>query len=260
MLDASLRLFGRSVLPCLALATIGTLLGQLPTAYDIVVHGRPMPVSAATLMDKGGEWWVLYVLGTLVSLVVWALVLLKQQRIATGGASDAPLGATIARLPAILGFFFASFAVLLFASLPFGLIAGLLPLPAGLRGAIVAVPVFVTSVALSLGWPALIVESRGPLAAIDHGLRLAVTHWRRVALMIVAIVATVIVMLILAGFTVGVLAGLAAPAGEAVQGSLAAAIMIAAVALLVLYLGAFLLVVFDDLRARAQASSPSNAA
>lgn len=261
VIEASLRLFGGSVLGCLPLATVGTLLGQLPAAYDIAIHGRPVPLTAASLAAKDGQWWALYVLGTLASLALWAIVLLKQERIATGGAhGSVPLGTTLARLPAIFGYCAGSFVVMLLASLPFGLIAALVPMSPGQRGALVLLPVLVTAAALSLGWPALVVDRRGPLKAIDIGLRLAVAHWRRLLLVLAAVLATGIVMLILAGLAIGVFAGLAAPAGEAVQNSLAAAIMIAAVALMVLYLSAFLLVVFDDLRVRTQASSASNAA
>jgi hypothetical protein len=260
VIEASLRLFGRSVLPCLPLATIGTLIGQLPTAYDVAVHGKPMPINAETLADKDGQWWALYLIGILASLVVWALVLLKQQRIALGTAHSVPLGATLARLPAILAYLVASFFVVLLATLPFGLIVGLVPLPQALGTAIVMLPLLATSVAVSLGWPALVVEGRGPFAAIDLGLRLTAAHWKRMLVVLIAIVATVIVMVIIASLAVGVLAGLAGVAGESVQNSVAVAIVIATVALLVLYLSAYLLVVFNDLRQRAQASSSSSEA
>lgn len=258
MIEASLRLFGRSVLPCLPLATIGTLIGQLPTAYDVAVHGKPMPITAETIADKGAQWWALYLIGTLASLAVWAVVLLKQQRIALGAEHSVPLGATLARLPAILVYLVSSFLVVLLAAMPFGLIVALVPLSQGLRAVIVLVPVLVTSIAVSLGWPALVVEGRGPFAAIDLGLRLAATHWKRILVVMIAILATVIVMVILASLSVGVLAGLASGAGEAVQNSIAVAIVIASVALLVLYLSAYLLIVFHDLRQRAQASSSSS--
>ena len=72
-----------------------------------------MPLTAASLAQKGGEWWALYALGTLASLVLWAIVLLKQQRIAAGvavapdgaaapGAAAMPgAGAMLARLNAV---------------------------------------------------------------------------------------------------------------------------------------------------------------
>lgn len=260
VIEASLRLFGRSVLPCLPLATIGTLLGQLPSAYDVAVHGKAMPITAASLADKDGAWWTLYALGTLASLVVWALVLLKQQRIASGGGTSAPLGATLARFPAIIGYCAASFAVVLLVSLPFGLVGALLPLSKAARSALILLPLLAVSAAVSLGWPALILGGRSPLEAVATGLKLSIAHWRRLVLVIVAILATLIVMVILAGLTVAVVGGLASPAGAAVQGSLAAAIVLLSAALAVLYLSAFLLIVFDDLRARTQASSASSAA
>lgn len=252
MIEASLRLFAHSVLPCLPLATIGTLLGQLPSAYDVAVHGKPMPLTAASLAEKSGEWWTLYALGTLASLVVWAIVLLRQQRIATGGAAATGIGAMLARLPAIVGYCLAGIIVVLLASLPFGLVGALLGLPAGPRGALILLPILAATAAVSLGWPALVLEGRSPLAAVGIGLRLAIDHWRRLMLVVVAIVATLIVMVILAGLVVGVVTGLASPAGAAVQGSLSAAVVLLLAALAVLYLSAFLIVVFDDLRVRAE--------
>jgi len=260
VIEASLRLFGRSVLPCLPLATIGTLLGQLPTAYDMAVHGKPMPITAETIVDKDGQWWALYLIGVLASLVLWAVVLLKQQRIAQGSVHAVPVGATFARLPAILAYLVASFFVVLLATLPFGLIVNLVPLPPLLARLIVVLPLLATSIAVSLGWPALVLEGRGPFAAIDLGLRLAATHWKRMLVVLTAILATVIVMVIIASLAIVVLAGLASAAGESVQNSVAVAIMIASVALLVLYLSAYLLIVFADLRQRAQPSSSSSEA
>lgn len=250
------------MLPCLPLATIGTLLGQLPAAYDMAMHGKPVPLTAASLAQKGGEWWALYALGTLASLVLWAIVLLKQQRIAAGvavapdgaaapGAAAMPgAGAMLARLPAIVGFCLASFVVVLLVSFPFGLLAALFAMSPGLRTALVLLPILATSAAVSLGWPVLVLEGRSSLAAVAIGLRLAVAHYQRLVLIVVAILATLIVMVILAGLATAVVAGLASAAGAAVQGSLAAAIVLLAAALAVLYLSAFLLVVFDDLRAR----------
>lgn len=262
VIESSLRLFGRSALSCLPLATIGTLLGQLPAAYDVAVHGKPVGITAASLAQKSGEWWALYVLGTLASLVVWAIVLAKQQRIATAGGTtsvDATGAAMLARLPAIVGYFLLSFLVVLIASIPFGVLGALLALPAVPRSALILLPMLAASAAVSLGWPALILEQRSAPAAVGLGLRLAKTHWQRLVMVVVAILATLIVMVILAGLAVAVISGLASSAGAAVQGSLSAAIVLLAAALAVLYLSAFLLVVFDDLRIRTQGAHPSRA-
>ena len=267
MIEASLRLFGRSALSCLPLATIGTLLGQLPAAYDVAVHGKPLALTPASLAQKSGEWWALYILGTLASLVVWALVLAKQQRIATAGVPTAggqtagvtTAGTMLVRLPAIISYFLLSFFVVLIVSLPFGVLGALLALPAAPRSALIVLPMLAASAAVSLGWPALILERRSAPAAVGLGLRLAIAHWQRLVMVVVAILATLIVMLILAGLAVAVISGLASPAGAAVQGSLAAAIVLLAAALAVLYLSAFLLVVFDDLRIRTQGAHPSRA-
>lgn len=272
VIESSLRLFGRSALSCLPLATIGTLLGQLPAAYDVAVHGKPMALTAASLAQKSGEWWALYVLGTLASLVVWAVVLAKQQRIAMAGGKRAvdatgttasvgapSAGAMLVRLPAIIGYFLLSFLVVLIASIPFGVLGALLALPAVPRSALIVLPMLAASAAVSLGWPALILEQRSAPAAVALGLRLAIAHWQRLVMVVVAIIATLIVMVILAGLAVAVISGLASPAGAAVQGSLSAAIVLLAAALAVLYLSAFLLVVFDDLRVRTQLAHPSRA-
>ena len=267
VIETSLRLFGRSALSCLPLATIGTLLGQLPAAYDVIAHGKVMPLTAASLAEKGGEWWTLYALGTLASLIVWAIVLAKQQRIATAGGNagaGAPTGAVsagamLARLPAIISYFLLGFLVVLIVSFPFGVLGALLALPALPRSALILLPMLAASAAVSLGWPALILEQRAAPAAVRLGLRLAIAHWRRLVMVVVAILATLIVMVILAGLAVAVITGLASPAGAAVQGSLSAAIVLLAAALAVLYLSAFLLVVFDDLRIRAQSDPrPAN--
>jgi hypothetical protein len=260
VIETSLKLFGRSALPCLPLATLSAMLGQLPSAYDLARFGEIVPITAESIVDKGGTWWTLYVVGTLLSLIILAYLLLKQRHIATGGAESVSFGGVLVRMPAILLFCVAGFFVMLVAALPFALIAALIPFPDAMRALIIFLPVFFTAFAVTLGWPSLVLGGLGAFAAVNAGLKLAVRYFGRLVLVAVAVVATLIIMVIVGGLAAGLLGIVVSGAGEGVQNSVIAAIVLVCAAFALLYLNAFLLVVCEDLQQRSQPPSAASSA
>lgn len=257
VIEASLRLFARSVLPCLPLATIGALLAQLAYAHEVATLGPGRALDTSPMLaSKDTTWWLLYAIGTLASLIVWTIVLRRQQSLAYAPGAP-PAGANFGpeRYPAVLLFFVLSMIIAFIAALPSLLIVAFVPMSKAMQVLVVALPMFAASAAVSLGWPALVFEGKAATESVGEGLRLAVRHASRLLRVAVAIVGTLIVILVLAGFVLGILGALASTAGPMVQTAVMVCVLFAIVGLVMLYLLAFLLIVFADLRAH---SSPSS--
>src|SRR5579862_2797918 len=97
LLDAMLQIFRLSLLKCLPYATLAIIAGQLSTFYYLA-RGR-MPV-----LDSNDPVGVaLYGLGTLLALILWTAMLLRQSTIAAGRpiAGSADLLDALKRTPAI---------------------------------------------------------------------------------------------------------------------------------------------------------------
>ena len=99
VLDGGLRLFRASVLHSLPYAAVAALAGQLPAAYDVAA-GRPL----RGFGSSDPLWWVVYVLATGLSFVMWSAVMLRQQRIVEGrrAGTVAELRDACRRLPAMV--------------------------------------------------------------------------------------------------------------------------------------------------------------
>jgi hypothetical protein len=97
VLDLSFRIFRVSLLKCLPLAVAALLLAQLPNIYALL-HGGSL---AGVLTGQHDVvWWVLYVLGWLLSTAFWGAVLVRQHAVVsgqTGTAFDA-IGVGLRRL------------------------------------------------------------------------------------------------------------------------------------------------------------------
>ncbi len=99
VLDATFALFRLAIGKCLLLALCAVVIGKLPTAIDLV-RGAPLTMSA----PKDTVWFVIIILTGIANLLLWALLLLRQQAIATGGVTDfnAELRDTLVRAPGTL--------------------------------------------------------------------------------------------------------------------------------------------------------------
>ncbi len=151
LLEAALRLFRRSLPSCLPLSLAAVLMGQLPSAWDLL-QGRPATLAS----PKDAIWWLLAIGGGLVNLLVWNAILLRQRALADGQLMPAArlLRCAAARLPAALALMIASTALVL------------------LGGALLLLPGLYLLVALWPAWPRLLAGA-SVVGALDEALQLS---------------------------------------------------------------------------------------
>lgn len=238
LLEAALRLFRRSLPSCLPLSLAAVLMGQLPSAWDLL-QGRP-----ATLQSpKDATWWLLAVGGGLVNLLVWNAILLRQRALATGVAVPAAtlLRAAAARLPDALALMLASTALVL------------------LGGVLFVLPGLYLLVALWPAWPRLL-EGPGVVRALDDALQLSRGHVLQGAALALAALLGV-----LASYAAGYLGGLvlaqvAGAGGPETVRRVGAVVAALAGALFLPFLAALTLARHADLEQRRALRTPRPAA
>lgn len=190
LLDRTFALFRVSLLRCLPLSMLAVLLGQLPALWMDRV-GRVAPGGG-----RSASWWALIALGGILNVLLWNLLLLRQNGIAHGEARGigADLALALRRLPQVCG------VVLLAVPL---VIAGL---------ALLVLPGFYLLFALWFACPAQLLEGTSVLRSLDRSLQLVRGYWLRTAgLCCTGLIAAIVFYSI--GYVLGLVA--AAAVGEA---------------------------------------------
>ena len=174
LLDAVLQIFRLSLLKCLPYATLAIIAGQLWTLYYMWRGRQPV-------LDSNDPVGVaFYGVGTLIFVMLWVTILLRQSAIAAGrpvtGAAD--LLDTLKRAPAIV-----AIALLVSAAVAVFMVPALALAPAYRTAgiAVMLAPAFYVSIALSFALPALVLARKGVLASLAYSFRLVRGNWWRVA-------------------------------------------------------------------------------
>jgi len=175
-LDLAVRIYRRTLVKCLVLSGLGVLGSELATVYNLARH-RYLVQGLNAWRDP---WFdLLYVLGLVLSSVLFGAVLLRQHALVTRHACGGEIVAALRRLPAYLGMFlFLSFTV----GLPFIVLGmGMLPLTVALVYLVLLVGFF--GVMLSCAWPLLFIKGTGPLQSLTRSWALTRgSYWRLTAL------------------------------------------------------------------------------
>jgi hypothetical protein len=222
--DATLRtgwkLFRVSFLACLPLALLAICAGGAPQAFALTTGHS---------LDLG--WWLVYVASTLLMLLCYGAIILRQHGLLVGAdrVLDSGIGASLLgsarQLPGVL--------LLMLLALPM-LLAGL---------ALLVVPGLAVGVCLLLAWPMVLVERVGPLAAMQRAAQHLRGHFWRVLAAFAIAGAGVLVFVVLAGVFAGVIM-LAAQANATSAGARAFGTLVLSLIMVppVLYLCAVLVV------------------
>lgn len=229
VLDATFRIFQASLLKCLPHGVLSMIAGQLPNIYFLAIN-RPFH-------DFGGGdplWWALYALGTLLGLFIWSAMLHRQRNIASQQATNArsELGEALRRMPAVVGLFILSLALL-----AVGAVALLLP---GLY----------LMVGLSLSWLILLVERRGPVASVRRSLHLVKGSWWRSATVLTVAMMAALVFYIVAFLVLGAVLPILGANDLAMLTAASVIVLVALGAVGAPFLGAVLFALHGDLRLR----------
>ena len=256
VLDTGFRIFQISLVRCLLYSALGMIAGQLPNIYVVLARKA---TTGASFRDPA--WVSLYVVGVLVSLTLYAMLLLRQHRIVTGQRTSlrTELAAAVRRLPAILG-------ATLLALFVVGLWVGLVMLLAAFGkfgGAprwlalgsvtLVMLPVLYASIPFSLVTPALMIDGRKVLDAIRYAFSLVRGNWWRTVVIYSVVGVVIIAFYVVATIVAGVLAFSVAGADVVALTASAAVIYVALGALGLPFSVGALLSIFGELKVRREA-------
>src|SRR5690349_7596687 len=183
-LDSGFRIFQISLVKCLLYGAVSMIAGQLPNIYFIAI-GRPLRPFG------GGDplWIALYLIGAVLTLVMFAALLFRQHGIAAGQrlGTRLELSMAVRKLPAYLALIVLSVLLMLIGPLLLGIVAGVFGAFGSqnyallvLFGLIAALPFVYVATPLAFGPPALLLDEKGPIRAIDYVLRLTRGNWWRV--------------------------------------------------------------------------------
>jgi hypothetical protein len=247
LVDAAFRIFRVTVVKCLPYALVAVIAGQLPNIYYLL-SGRGLARSILTSL-RDPVWLSLYVVGTLVGVLLWSAILLRQHSMVTGSDAVAgqELGTALRRLPAMVllgvlcGVAIGGWFVLGF------LFSGPVRL---LVWVVMAVPASVVMVALSVAGPSLLLSDRGPAASLAHSWRLTSgSLWRLSGVYTVALFIVLVIYVVL-GLVTTLVSVLLARNDISVISAAAEALVVIMTAVVTPFYSALALAVFGDLCVR----------
>jgi len=256
ILDSAFRIFRATLLKCLPYATVAVIAGQLPTLYNMA-KGRPLlpPEQSSDplswVLNTWGHqmrdplWWA----ASLIVTVLGSAILLRQHAMATGRptATSVDLATGVRRLPGVLALLILS-----------GLAIAVWVLPAfALHGSmryllllLLLVPASCVAIALSCGWPVLLVTGKGALASMIHSTRLTWGSWWRLTLIYSVAAVLLVALYSLAGVIALVLSVLLAHGDIAVVTAVTTVTMLIVAGVGTPFFWALALAVLGDLTVR----------
>lgn len=196
-IDLAFRIFRATLVTCLLFAGLAVIASELPNIYNLA-SGHPL---RSILEQHDPVFWLLDLVGTLLTVLLWSAILLRQYAVVSGHSADAgsELATVARRLPAL---------VLLAILVAVATVAWFIPAVAfrssGAAIALLAVlvlslPATYVAVALSCSGPVLLITGRGPVASMQHSWRLVTgSFWRLAAIYTVGLV-LLLVLYALAG-------------------------------------------------------------
>jgi hypothetical protein len=247
-IDLAFRIFRATLVTCLLYAGLAVIASELPTIYKIALH-RPL---VSLLDERDPSFWLLYVIGWLLWVVLCSLIVLRQYAVLGGRVPDsgAELGAVGRRLPGLLLLFllfvFAT-GVWFIPALAFrssGIAALVLTI------LVLSIPATWIGVMLSAAWPAFLLAGRGAVDSLAHSRRLVSGSWWRLTAIYTVGLILLIVLYTVAGVVAVVIAIPVAHGDLTVAEPLTTVITVILSAVGTPFLTALLLAVYGDLAVR----------
>jgi len=229
VLDTAFKIFSASLLKALPYGMLITLAGQLVNIYSLVTGRR-----VRRLFPQDPTGWVLYALGMILTLTLWAALILRQRAIAQGApvALQAELAIAVRRLPAL------------------ALVSIFNVIAVGVGIVLLVIPGVYFLIALWMAVPVLVLESTGPVDAIKSSLRLVRGHWWRTFAIFLVTIAIYFVFVVLGIVVAAMVVQLERGADVAVVTATSTVFIISLGAFSVPFIAAMTLAVLGDLAAR----------
>lgn len=240
LLDSGFRLFRAALLRCLPWSMLMVLCGQLPRALDLLRN-----TAATPLGGKDALWWIVMLAGGLFNLLLFALIVLRQQTLAY--AAPRPLTKEVAlvlrRAPAfvLLG---------LLCGVPFA-VAGVAAATANWGVALLlALPATWFALASWFSVYTFLLDRRGPLAALRDSLRLVRGRWWNTAGVLTVALVVLMVLYALGAVIAMVLAQLLASTDVALLSVITTVVVVVIASIFLPLLAALGHVLYADLQLR----------
>jgi hypothetical protein len=213
VLDSGFNIFQLSFVGCILYGAVSMIAGQLPNIY-FIASGRPL-----TSFGGGSALWaVLYLIGSLITLLMYAALMYRQYSIAVGERPGmrAELTRALRKLPGYLGLVVLSAVMCLILPLLVGialLASGVnlkQPSPAIiLLGLLMMIPIGYILVPVTFSTPAFLLDGKGPAGAIGYGFRLTRGSWWRMSAVLAVTFVLIMVFYAVAMVIVGMVLPLA---------------------------------------------------
>ncbi len=185
-IDLAFRIFRATLLTCLLFAGLAVIGSELPNIYNLATH-HPL----GSLLDQRDPiFWLLDLVGTVLTVLLWSAILLRQYAVVSGRADvGGELATVLRRLPAIV---LLGVLILLATAVWFIPVAALRsagPAMMLLAALVLSIPATYVAVALSCAGPVLLITGRGAVDSMVHSWRLVSgSFWRLAAVYTVGLV------------------------------------------------------------------------
>ncbi len=226
MLDSAFAIFKVTLLKCLPYGLLAMVASQVQSIYDVAT-GRP-------LGSGGLTWWLFFGLGTLASIALWSAVILRQKAVLDqrGTTALSDLAAGVRALPSVV------------VALVFALVT------AGVGCLLLILPGIYVLLASSFAGQGILLEGKGPIAALAQSRRLVSGNALRVFTIFAVGLSMVLVFDLLMFTLVAVLLQFAGTGDLTVVTSYLPVVVIALGAVTAPFLCALGLALYGDLQAR----------
>jgi len=229
VLDTAFQILAASLFKTLPYGVLTILAGQLENIYNLTT-GRPMRRFAPRDLPSA----IMYAVSVIALLTLWAAMLLRQRAVAQAEPTSirTELSRALRSLPALV-----PMMILNALAVFFGLV-------------LFVVPGLYLLVALSMAVPALVLEGKGPIAAIKYSLQLVRGNWWRIAATFLVTFAIVLVFYFLVLVLAVIAVQFARGADVALVSAASTVFVVALSAFSIPCFAAMTLAVFGDLQAR----------
>jgi len=252
ILDLTFQIYRATLLKVLLLAGLARLFSQLPNIYSLLRgegHGGGLGgiVLALNEAQRHPAYWLLYLLGMIIDLTLYAAVIMRQHELITGGDAGGEVMAGLRRVPAMIG-----------AALLISLSVGVCFIPAApftslgrvLAVAVLLIPASYLMVMASLAIVAVVVERKGPVEGYLRSWSLVTGSFWRVSTVYTVGVLVLLVFWVTLGSVVGVLAAIIGRGDVALVAATGGVLMLLTAALAMPFFTAMALAVYGELLTR----------
>ncbi len=255
VLDLTFQIYRVTVVKCLLYAAIGIIAGQLPNIYNLL-KGRGFGgglagfARAAQGSQREPTYWVVYLVGLVLSVIFYAVVILRQDQLLRTGAAGGELPRVLRRVPGLILVVLIVAVCVGICFIPAGAVASLGPVAVILGMLLAVVLASYVGVRLCVAFVAFVVTGEGGGKACGHSWRLTEgSVWRLSAIITVGFL-VLIAFWVVVSIIAGLVAVIVGRGDVAVIAAAAGVISILIFAFTVPFYTALQLAMFGDLRVR----------